>query len=191
MKWKFLLSAVSLLWIAGCCNTGEKIKPELAYIVAYSLLDDRFQTSTRLDLTADILNPSSYELEMVQLTLFDRQGEKFVLDYQTVGKFAQEGRYNAIPLKMPIANKEIGGTIGIEHYSPDGLHFLFVDSFEKAVLRFRGPDGLEEMEITHLTEIMEKSRQETIDWMQKEYEEKEQIRQELEQAAKNRLANKK
>lgn len=191
MNWKFLLCAVCLLCCAGCCGQVEKLNPELAYIVGYSLLDERFKTSTRLDLTADILNPSGYDLEMVQLTLYDKLGEKYVLDYQTVGKFSQEGRYNAIPLKKPITENELGGAPGVEYLSPEGLNFLFMDGFERAVLRFRGPDGLEEITIPDLAAITEKSRQETLAWMQKEYEEREQIRQELEQAAQSRLANKK
>ncbi len=175
------------LGLAACTQSGST-KPELAYLVAYAILDERFHTSTRLDITADIYNPASAPIELVQLTLTDTAGVNYVLDYQTVGQYAQEGRYNAVPLPKPIENMEICGAKGEEYMSPANMHFLFVTSFQKAVIKFRDSAGVQEQEIKNIEEVLQKSRTETIAWMKKEQEEREKILAELQAKANEKIA---
>jgi hypothetical protein len=180
--------------VIGCfqgCGPEEGTEPELAYVVAYSILDSRFKTSTRMDLTADILNPMGEDMEMTKLTLTDATGKTYSLDYQTLPKFSQQGRFSAVALKVPITDLELGGKAGIEYHSPSDMHFLFMDGFEKAVIEFKNSEGHHEIEVKNLQEIMNKSREETTQWMQKEYEERQQAIQKLEEEAKKRLASKK
>ncbi len=183
----FLILLTPLL--QGCFGSGDQ-KPEIAYLVAYSILDDRFQTSTRLDLTADIFNPGSVPMENTQLVFTDLSGTDYILDYQTVGAYAQEGRYNAFPLPSPIKNLEVLGQKGEEFHAPSGLHFLFGTSFKKVMLKYRNKDGIHEVELPNIEVIMAKSRQETIAWMRQEHEEKAKIMAELEQMAKEKIAAK-
>jgi hypothetical protein len=184
----FVISVIGL-FLSGCFEKNE-LGPQLAYLVGYSILDDRFHTSTRLDLTADILNQSSQELKFAQLILTTREGRNFTLDYQDIPPFHQEGRYQAIPLKTPIANLEIGGTKGVEFRSPDHLHFLFMDAFESAVIKYRNDKGLHELKVDNLQELIERSRKETIIWMDKEYQEREATLQRLKAEADQRLKKK-
>lgn len=159
------------LFLAGCSDPAEE-NPRLAYLVGYSILDARFHTSTRLDLTADILNQTNEDLQMTQLILTDQEGNIFTLDYETIPKMHQEGRYNAIPLKAPIVDMKLGGVPGEEYHSPGDLHFLFHVGFKSAVIRFRNSQGLQEYEVPELPKIIEQSRAETLAWMQKEHEER-------------------
>ena len=172
-KYLALFISISLLLLAGCCSPKPASKPELAYLVAYSILDKRFNTSTRLDLTADILNETEQDLKLCQLTLTDAEGNTYTLDYETIPSFTQEGRYDAIPLKTPIEGGQLGGQPGNEYDSPGGLRFLFMASFESAVIKYRTNQGLQELQIDNLAEIVSRSRQETISWMEKEHEERE------------------
>jgi len=185
----FVFLALSAPLLQGCFGSKNQA-PEIAYLVAYSILDDRFQTSTRLDLTADIFNPGSNPMESTQLIFTDQGGTDYILDYQTVGSYAQEGRYNAFPLPSPIKNLEVLGQRGEEFHAPSGLHFLFGTSFKKVVLKYRNKDGIHEIEIPNIEAIMTKSRQETIAWMRQEHEEKVKIMAELEQMAKEKIAAK-
>ncbi|GEM_PF-1038590 len=176
--------------LTGCSDPAEE-NPRLAYLVGYSLLDERFQTSTRLDLTADILNNTGEDLKMAQLVVTDMEGTSYTLDYETIPRNHQEGRYNAIPLKAPIANKELGGNPGVEFRSPGDLHFLFHVAFESAMIRFRNSDGLQEFEVKDLKNIVEQSRKETIAWMQKEYEEREKTLKDLQEKAQKVIDDRK
>jgi len=185
----FVIAGI-FFFLPGCSDPAEE-NPRLAYLVAYSLLDERFQTSTRLDLTADILNQTAEDLQMAQLELTDKEGNTYILDYDTIPRMHQEGRYNAIPLKAPIANKELGGIPGEEYHSPGDLHFLFHVGFKSAVIRFRNSDGMQEFEVPELDKIVEQSRNETIAWMQKEYEEREKTLNELKQKAQKVLDDRK
>ena len=172
-KYFALLISLNLLLLSGCGSPTPASKPELAYLVAYSILDKRFNTSTRLDITADILNEMDQDLKLCQLTLTDYEGNIYTLDYETIPNFTQEGRYDAIPLKTPIKDGLLGGQPGIEYESPGGLNFLFMESFESAVIKYRTVTGMEELPIENLAEIISRSRKETISWMEKEYEERE------------------
>ncbi len=182
--------AVTSLVLSGCFEENDS-KPQLAYLVGYSILDDRFHTSTRLDLTADILNPSNQEIKFTQLVLTTLEGTELTLDYQDIPPFHQEGRYQAIPLKSPIANLEIGGSKGVEFQSPDQLHFLFMEAFASAIIKYRDDEGLHELKIENLKELIEKSRKETIAWMDKEYREREATLKRLKSEADQRLKSKK
>lgn len=173
--------------LSGCFFSAPG-KPELAYLVAYSILDNRFETSTRLDITADIYNGMDEPMEVVQLTLTGMDEQEFVLDYQTVGKYNQIGRFNAFPLPQPIKNQELLGQDGISHEAPSGLHFLFVKSFRKAVLRYKDSSGVHEEEISNLGEILERSRKETISWMEKEHQERQKYLEEMKKVAQERIA---
>lgn len=182
---------VSLLFMSGCCGPRTVSEPSLAYLVAYSILDKRFNTSTRLDLTADILNETDENLEVTQLILTDLEGNTHTLDYETIPKFAQEGRYSAIPLQKPIESDQIGGSAGITYDSPGGLKFLFMVGFESAVIHYRNSQGLQELKVKDLNQIIEKSRQETINWMVKEHEERERTLTFLREKAEERISERK
>lgn len=160
-------------------------------MVAYSILDKRFKTSTRLDLTADILNETNESIELTQLVLTDSEGVTYTLDYETIPKFSQEGRYNAIPLAKPIENNLLGGQAGISYNSPGGLEFLFMDSLESAVIQYRNSKGIQELEVKNLAEIITRSRQETITWMEKEHEEREKTLNFLTEKAEQRISDRK
>lgn len=178
-----LITVAPALFFYGCCEPKGEKEPQLAYIVAYSVLDKQYGTSSRLDLTADIWNGTSEDLKMVQLTVTDSEGKSYTLDYQDVGKFTQEGRYSAIPLDAPIQNKSLGGATGVEHLADNGMNFLFMDSLESAVIRYQDSAGLHELQINDLPQIVAKSREETIEWMRKEHEERERILEELKSKA--------
>ena len=182
---------ISLLLMAGCCAPKGASKPELAYLVAYSILDKRFNTSTRLDLTADILNETNEDLKLCQLTLNDMEGNSYTLDYETIPSFTQEGRYDAIPLKMPIENGLLGGQAGIEYDSPGNLRFLFMTSFESAVIKYRTTQGIQELQIENLGDIITRSREETISWMEKEHEEREKTLSFLKEKAEEKIVERK
>ena len=182
---------ISLLLMAGCCAPQGASKPELAYLVAYSILDKRFNTSTRLDLTADILNETDEDLTLCQLTLNDTEGNSYTLDYETIPRFTQEGRYDAIPLKKPIEDGFLGGQTGIEYDSPGGLQFLFMTSFESAVIKYRTAQGIQELEVENLAEIVSRSREETISWMEKEHEEREKTLSFLKEKAEEKISERK
>ena len=190
-KYRPTIILLVLLLISGCCGPQSKSEPELAYLVAYSILDKRFNTSTRLDLTADILNETNESLEMTQLTLTDSEGATYTLDYETIPKFSQEGRYNAIPLVKPIEGDLLGGQSGINYDSPGGLKFLFINSFESAVIQYRNSKGIQELEVKNLAEIILRSRQETISWMEKEHEERERTLTFLKEKAEQRISERK
>ena len=190
-KYLALFISLSFLLLSGCCAPKASSKPELAYLVAYSLLDKRFNTSTRLDLTADILNEMDQDLELCQLTLNDTDGNIYTLDYETIPSFTQEGRYDAIPLKIPIKEDMLGGQPGIKYESPSGLRFLFMSSFESAVIKYRTNQGMQELQIKNLSEIITRSREETISWMEKEYEEREKTLSFLKEKADQKIAERK
>lgn len=187
-----ILSTIAglVLLLAGCSDPAEE-NPRLAYVVGYSILDARFHTSTRLDLTADILNQTSEDLQMTQLVLTDQEGGTYTLDYDTIPRMHQEGRYNAIPLKAPIVNMELGGVPGEEYHSPGDLHFLFHVGFKTAVIRYRNSKGVQEYEVPDLAKIIEQSRTETLAWMQKEHEEREQTLENLGQKAQKIIDDRK
>lgn len=188
-KLLFLIITVApALFFFGCCEPKGEKEPQLAYIVAYSVLDKQYNTSSRLDLTADIWNGTSEDLKMVQLTVTDSEGKSYTLDYQDVGKFTQEGRYSAIPLDAPIQNKSLGGSRGVEHLADNGMNFLFMDSLESAVIRYQDSTGLHELQVRDLPRIVTKSREETIDWMRKEHEERERILEELKTKADAKIS---
>ena len=183
------LVGISSLFISGCCDSIKtREKPILSYLVAYSILDNRFHTSTRLDITADILNETKEEIELTQLILTDLEGNTYTLDYQTIPAFNQEGRFNAIPLKAPISDFELLGQKGIQYNSESGLEFLFVSSFQEAQIKYKNSKGLQTIEVKNLDTVLEKSRNETIEWMKKEEEEKKRVLAELKEKAEKRIA---
>ena len=186
-----LLIGITLWFIAGCCDPKAESEPTLSYLVGYSILDKRFNTSTRLDLTADILNGTDQDIELTQLILTDQEGTQYTLDYQTILRFSQEGRYNAVPLEVPISDGEIGGAPGIEYLSPGELNFLFMTSFDKAVIKYRNVEGMQEVEVKDLAQIVKKSREDTIAFMQKEHKERADTLAELKSKADARLAENK
>lgn len=177
----FILS--NLVLLAGCGSIKEE-SPRLEYLVAYSVLDKHFKTSSRLDLTADILNLSSEEMENATLEILDAQGNRYSLNYDTIGTFSQEGRFGAFPLKAPISNLELGGKLGEEFISPSDLHFLFMNAFEEATISYRNKSGIHKIKVENLKEVISKSRKETMEWMQKEYDEQQKVLAELEIKAK-------
>ena len=190
-KYFALLISLNLLLLSGCGAPKPASKPELAYLVAYSILDKRFNTSTRLDLTADILNEMDQDLKLCQLTLTDKEGNIYTLDYETIPSFTQEGRYDAIPLKIPIKEGLLGGQPGVEYESPGGLSFLFMESFESAVIKYRTKNGMQELQIENLAEIISRSRKETISWMEKEHEEREKTLAFLKDKADQKISERK
>lgn len=174
---------LGLLALSGCGSIKEEA-PRLEYLVAYSVLDKHFKTSSRLDLTADILNLTSEEMENATLEILDAQGNRYSLNYDTIGTFSQEGRFGAFPLKAPISNLEIGGKQGEEFFSPSDLHFLFMNAFEEATISYRNKSGIHKIKVENLNEVITKSRKETMDWMQKEYDEQQKVLADLEEKAK-------
>ena len=190
-KYFALIISISFLVLAGCFSPKPALKPELAYLVAYSILDKRFNTSTRLDLTADILNETEQDLNLCQLTLTDAEGNIYTLDFETIPSYTQEGRYDAIPLKTPIKENSIGGQSGIEYESPSKLKFLFMTSFVSAVVTYRTDQGMQELQVTNLDEIVLRSREETISWMEKEYEERQKTLTFLKTKADQKIAERK
>ena len=131
------------------------------------------------------------DLELCQLTLNDTDGNIYTLDYETIPSFTQEGRYDAIPLKIPIKEGMLGGQPGIKYESPSGLRFLFMSSFESAVIKYRTNQGMQELQIKNLSEIITRSREETISWMEKEYEEREKTLSFLKEKADQKIAERK
>ncbi|MCJ8347434.1 hypothetical protein MJH12_17985 [bacterium] len=174
---------LTLMTLSGCGSIKEEA-PRLEYLVAYSVLDNHFKTSSRLDLTADILNLTSEEMENATLEVIDAQGNRYSLNYDTIGTFSQEGRFGAFPLKAPISNLEIGGKQGEEFISPSDLHFLFMNAFEEATISYRNKSGIHKIKVDNLNEVISRSRRETMDWMQKEYDEQQKLLADLEDKAK-------
>ena len=85
----------------------------------------------------------------------------------------------------------LGGQPGIKYESPSGLRFLFMSSFESAVIKYRTNQGMQELKIKNLSEIITRSREETISWMEKEYEEREKTLSFLKEKADQKIAERK
>ena len=64
-------------------------------------------------------------------------------------------------------------------------------SFVSAVVTYRTDQGMQELQVTNLDEIVLRSREETISWMEKEYEERQKTLTFLKTKADQKIAERK
>ena len=64
-------------------------------------------------------------------------------------------------------------------------------SFESAVIKYRTAQGIQELEVENLAEIVSRSREETISWMEKEHEEREKTLSFLKEKAEEKISERK